>query len=96
MKSLLIEFYSVFKLGVTASAIGMVFIQYERCSHVKILLLLYRIKSNPVVNKINTQRELVFQRLVNYSSKCIKLVNARPVSSKPTLIITQQMFQTLI
>ena len=32
-----LAFYSVFKLGVTASAIGMVFIQYERCSHVKIL-----------------------------------------------------------
>ena len=33
-------FKRVFKLGVTASAIGMVFIQYERCSDVKILLLL--------------------------------------------------------
>ena len=31
---LFFSFYSVFKLGVTASAIGMVFIQYERCSHV--------------------------------------------------------------
>ena len=37
---LFFSFYSVFKLGVTASAIGMVFIQYERCSHVKMLLLL--------------------------------------------------------
>ena len=34
------HFTVFFKLGVTASAIGMVFIQYERCSHVKILLLL--------------------------------------------------------
>ena len=37
-----ISFYSgflSFKLGVTVSAIGMVFIQYERCSHVKIVLL---------------------------------------------------------
>ena len=56
----------------------------------------YRIKSSPVFNKINTQRELVFQRLVDYSSECIKLVNARPVSSKPALIVTQQMFQTQI
>ena len=33
-------FKRVFNLGVTASAIGMVFIQYEHCSDVKILLLL--------------------------------------------------------
>ena len=39
-----------------------------------------------VVHKINTRREMVFQRLVNDSSKFIKLVNARSVSPKPAPI----------
>ena len=34
----------------TASAIGMVFIQYERCSHVKILLLLYVVHEEGIMS----------------------------------------------